>query len=35
VNGYLLDTNVALLAASHSASLSAEVRESMERGANY
>lgn len=35
MNGYLLDTNVALLAASRSASLSAEVREAMERGANY
>jgi hypothetical protein len=35
VNGYLLDTNVALLAASRSASLSAEVREAMERGPNF
>ena len=35
MNGYLLDPNVALLAASHSASLSVEVRKAMERGANY
>jgi PIN domain nuclease of toxin-antitoxin system len=35
VNGYLLDTNVALLAVSHSVLLSAEVRRAMERGANY
>jgi PIN domain nuclease of toxin-antitoxin system len=35
VNGYLLDTNVALLAVSRSVSLSAGVRDAMERGANY
>ena len=35
MNGYLLDTNVALLAVSRSVSLSAGVRDAMERGANY
>jgi hypothetical protein len=32
VNGYLLDTNVALLAVSRSVALSAAVRGAMERG---
>jgi PIN domain nuclease of toxin-antitoxin system len=35
VNGYLLDTNVALLATFHSISLSAEVRGALESGPNY
>jgi len=35
VNGYLLDTNVALLATSRSKSLSPEVRGAMESGPNY
>jgi PIN domain nuclease of toxin-antitoxin system len=35
VNGYLIDTNVALLAVFRSASLSTEVRDALERGANY
>lgn len=35
MNGYLLDTNVALLAVSRSAELSGEVRGAMERGTNY
>jgi PIN domain nuclease of toxin-antitoxin system len=35
LNGYLLDTNVALLAVSRSAELSGEVRGAMERGTNY
>ena len=35
MNGYLLDTNVALLAVSRSALLSAGVRDAMGRGANY
>ena len=32
MNGYLIDTNVALLAVFHSASLSTEVRDALERG---
>jgi hypothetical protein len=32
MNGYLLDTSVALLAPFHSVSLSAEVRDAMENG---
>ena len=35
MNGYLLDTNVALLAVSRSALLSAGVRDAMGRDANY
>lgn len=35
MNGYLLDTNVVLLSVSRSMLLSAEVRDAMERGANY
>jgi PIN domain nuclease of toxin-antitoxin system len=35
VNGYLLDTNIALLAVSRSVVLSAAVRGAMERGTNY
>lgn len=35
MNGYLIDTNVALLAVFRSASLSTEVRDALERGANY
>ena len=35
MNGYLLDTSVALLAAFRSVSLSPEVRAAMERGPNH
>jgi PIN domain nuclease of toxin-antitoxin system len=35
VNGYLLDTNVALLAVSRSVLLSVAVRDAMGRGVNY
>jgi PIN domain nuclease of toxin-antitoxin system len=35
VNGYLLDTNVALLATFNSASLVADVRKALENGPNY
>ena len=35
MNGYLLDANVALRAAAHSASLSARARSAIRRGPNY